>query len=150
MTRSLQKRRGRKRNAAGSGAARKKSRRSNLNQTKTRPVISYAQNFEDVMLNRVFCGRNKGFYVDVGAADPITLSVTKWFYDLGWSGINIEPHPEFYQRLVAMRPKDVNLNCGAGARRGEAAFFELPVKEWSSFDPAVRERATTRGERIIK
>ena len=37
-------------------------------------MISYAQNFEDVMLARVFAGRSDGFYVDVGAADPINLS----------------------------------------------------------------------------
>ena len=44
------------------------------------------------MLARVFAGRRTGFYVDVGAADPVNLSVTKWFYDLGWSGLNIEPN----------------------------------------------------------
>jgi hypothetical protein len=49
-------------------------------------MITYAQNFEDVLLARVFRGRTDGFYVDVGAGDPIELSVTKWFYDLGWSG----------------------------------------------------------------
>src|SRR6266851_465847 len=43
------------------------------------------------MLARVFAGRTAGFYVDVSAADPVNLSVTKWFYDLGWSGLNIEP-----------------------------------------------------------
>jgi len=113
-------------------------------------LVSYAQNFEDVMLYRVFRGSNTGFYVDVGAADPVNLSVTKCFYDLGWSGINIEPHPEFYKRLVAQRPRDTNLNCGAGDRRGEAVFFELPTMEWSSFDPAVRERAIARGEAVTE
>jgi len=52
-------------------------------------MISYAQNFEDVMLNRVFRDRVDGFYVDFGAADPVNLSVTKWFYDLGWTRGNI-------------------------------------------------------------
>jgi len=64
-------------------------------------LISYAQNFEDVMLARVFHGRKNGFYVDVGAADPINLSVTKWFYDLGWSGINVEPNRKLFERLAA-------------------------------------------------
>jgi hypothetical protein len=41
------------------------------------------------MLNRVFAGLTTGFCADVGAADPLNLSVTKWFYDLGWSGLNI-------------------------------------------------------------
>ena len=96
-------------------------------------MISYAQNFEDVMLNRVFRDRTHGFYVDVGAADPVNLSVTKWFYDLGWTGINIEPHPEFFQKLEAERPRDINLNCGAGAINGEAVLREFAMKEWSSF-----------------
>ena len=53
--------------------------------------ISYAQNFEDVMLRRVFAELDTGFYIDVGANDPSADSVTKAFYDAGWHGINIEP-----------------------------------------------------------
>src|ERR1043166_2275289 len=96
-------------------------------------MISYAQNFEDVMLNRVFRDRTDGFYVDVGAADPVNLSVTKWFYDLGWTGINVEPHPEFFEKLQAERSRDLNLHCGAGAADGEAVLNEFSTKEWSSF-----------------
>jgi FkbM family methyltransferase len=116
-------------------------------------MISYAQNFEDVMLSRVFRDR-KGFYVDVGSGDPVNLSVTKWFYDLGWHGINIEPHSGLYNRLVAQRSRDINLGCGAGNARQEARFYELPTMEWSSFDADVQRRATARDEpvteRIVK
>src|SRR2546423_10649850 len=66
-------------------------------------VITYAQNFEDVILARVFSGCTDGFYVDVGAGDPLNLSVTKWFYDLGWDGINIEPNRALFKRLVEAR-----------------------------------------------
>ena len=83
-------------------------------------MISFAQNFEDVMLWRVFRDQPTGFYVDVGAADPTKNSVTKWFYDLGWSGINIEPQPEYFKTLQLQRARDTNLNCGVGAARGEA------------------------------
>jgi FkbM family methyltransferase len=79
-------------------------------------IITYAQNFEDVLLNRVFQGKRSGFYIDVGAHDPEDMSVTKHFYDLGWSGINIEPVPESYARFVAKRPRDVNLKMALGAR----------------------------------
>jgi FkbM family methyltransferase len=111
-------------------------------------LISYAQNFEDVMLARVFAGRNTGFYVDVGAADPVNLSVTKWFYDLGWSGINIEPNKELFVRLAADRPRDINLECGVGAAVSEALFFEPEVSELSTFDArtqALAQRAGTAG-----
>src|SRR4051812_1354714 len=97
-------------------------------------MISYAQNFEDVLLARVFSGRTVGFYVDVGAADPINLSVTKWFYDQGWCGINIEPNRILFERLAADRARDINLECGIGAASGEAPFFEPEVGELSTFD----------------
>jgi FkbM family methyltransferase len=100
-------------------------------------VISYAQNFEDVMLARVFDSRTNGFYVDVGAGDPVNLSVTKWFYDLGWSGINIEPNKTLFKRLVEERPRDINLDCGAGRSRHDAEFLETAIAELSSFDPDV-------------
>ena len=112
-------------------------------------MITYAQNFEDVMLGRVFRDRIDGFYVDVGAGDPVDLSVTKWFYDLGWSGINIDPNATFYQRLVAERVRDVNLSCGVGAIEGEAQYFQLPANELSSFDPDVRARAETAGLSVV-
>jgi len=108
-------------------------------------LISYAQNFEDVMLARVFAGRNTGFYVDVGAADPVNLSVTKWFYDLGWSGLNIEPNKQLFDRLAADRPREINLDCGAGATASEAQFFESDVGELSSFDSRVQANAQNSG-----
>ena len=99
------------------------------------------------MLARVFAGCHSGFYVDVGAADPVNLSVTKWFYDLGWSGLNIEPNKQLFDRLVANRPRDINLDCGVGATASEAQFFEPDVGELSSFDPRVHETAQSRGTR---
>ncbi|HZF37393.1 MAG TPA: FkbM family methyltransferase, partial [Blastocatellia bacterium] len=43
--------------------------------------ISYAQNFEDVMLWRALKHIDRGFYIDVGANDPDLDSVTKAFYE---------------------------------------------------------------------
>src|SRR5229473_2269859 len=97
------------------------------------------------MLARVFAGRNTGFYVDVGAADPVNLSVTKWFYDLGWSGLNIEPNKQLFDRLAADRPRDINLDCGAGATASEAQFFESDVGELSSFDSRVQDNTQSIG-----
>lgn len=110
-------------------------------------LISYAQNFEDVMLARVFADRTTGFYIDVGAADPVNLSVTKWFYDLGWSGLNIEPNKRLFERLAADRTRDINLNCGVGSTTSQMQFFEPEVGELSSFDPHVYETAKNQGAR---
>ncbi|QRX84526.1 FkbM family methyltransferase [Glaciimonas sp. PAMC28666] len=97
--------------------------------------ISYAQNFEDVMLKRAFRGISDGFYIDVGANDPESDSITKAFYDVGWHGINIEPLPEHIAALQAARPRDLNLQCAVGATAGELQLWECDIRGWATLDP---------------
>ena len=54
-------------------------------------MVSYSQNYEDVILQRALRNVSRGFYIDVGAAHPVHDSVTCHFYKSGWSGINIDP-----------------------------------------------------------
>jgi FkbM family methyltransferase len=89
------------------------------------PITSYSDRLEDVMLYRVLRDVCVGFYVDVGANHPQSLSVTKLFYDLGWSGINVEPCPSWFAQLEKARPRDVNLRVAAGADNGEVEFHEI-------------------------
>jgi FkbM family methyltransferase len=103
--------------------------------------ISYAQNFEDVILNRAFKGRDHGFYLDVGAAHPTGHSVTKNFYDRGWRGINIEPGSSMFALIEAERGRDVNLNVGLSRTAGTLTFFEAPDSGGiSTFNAAWREK----------
>jgi len=95
-------------------------------------VISYAQNFEDVMLARAFRGSSRGFYIDVGAMDPVTHSVTCHFYEQGWHGINIEPSAAHFARLAALRPRDTNLNLALGEREELRDFYDVPESGLSS------------------
>ncbi len=103
-------------------------------------MISYAQNFEDVVLARAFSSRASGFYVDVGAMDPTFHSITRHFYDNGWRGINIEPNPEFYLKLLAERPRDLNLHCGVSDEAGIRSFVAFQHEGLSSFDEGVKDR----------
>lgn len=89
-------------------------------------IISFAQNAEDVVLARAFRGQQAGFYVDVGAAHPVDHSVTKHFYDLGWRGVNVEPHPGFLELLERDRPEDTNVGAAISDYRGEATFHLGP------------------------
>lgn len=84
--------------------------------------ISYAQNAEDVVLWRALRHITNGTYVDVGACDPMRYSVTKAFYDRGWSGINVVPAEEYAGQLSALRPRDTTLHVAAGASDGPATF----------------------------
>ncbi len=87
--------------------------------------ISYAQSFEDVLLNRVFRDKVDGFYIDIGALHPTSDSVTKAFYNRGWCGINIEPIQEFYHVFCQDRPRDINLNIAVSNTSGELEFFQV-------------------------
>jgi FkbM family methyltransferase len=87
---------------------------------------SYSQNFEDIILWRSLGHIPNGFYVDVGAHDPEIHSVTKLFYDHGWSGINIEPTLESWERLATARLRDTNLRCLAGSAEGFHNLYIIP------------------------
>ena len=96
--------------------------------------ISYAQNFEDVMLWRALKHIKNGFYIDVGAAWPEEHSVTKAFYDTGWSGVNIEPNPSLIKLLVSQRPRDINLELAVGEKPGLFQFNYIDNTGLSSLD----------------
>ena len=111
-------------------------------------MISYAQNYEDVVLSRVFKDQAQGFYIDVGAWDPTVESVTKHFYDRGWRGINIEPIQALHAKFVQKRPRDVNLCTLVGSRNGSETFHIWNGTGLSAvdehFEPAVLETAGYR------
>ncbi len=85
-------------------------------------MVSYAQNLEDVMIRRALQDISRGFYVDIGAYEAVTDSVTCWFYQNGWRGVNVEPNPALHARLQSDRPEDVNLCCAIGAESGSLPF----------------------------
>lgn len=113
--------------------------------------VSYAQNFEDVLLWRTLGHVTPGFYIDVGANDPDEHSVTKAFYDTGWSGINIEPLQAFHAHFLTKRPRDINLAVAAGAEEGEIVLFDVPaVNGWASSSPDVASMHREEGYDIIE
>ena len=87
--------------------------------------ISYAQNFEDVIIHRVLSEIKNGFYIDVGAANPVIDSVTRAFYDSGWNGINIEPNPQSYLELTRYRQREVNVRVALGREIGKIDFWQM-------------------------
>jgi FkbM family methyltransferase len=107
--------------------------------------ISYAQNFEDVMLWRALKHIDLGFYIDVGANDPDQDSVTKAFYERGWRGINVEPVPQWFERLERARPRDVNLQLALGAEPGEITLYEIPDTGLSTAEKEFAERHEAEG-----
>ena len=100
------------------------------------PFMSYAQNREDVVLARALRPDvRRGFWVDVGAGDPVLDSVTAAFAERGWRGVNVEPLRREHERLCAARPADTNLRVALGARAGMGWLFVEPTETPEGPDP---------------
>jgi len=97
------------------------------------PMQFYSQNFEDVFLWRCFRHLDVGFYVDVGAQYEEADSVTRLFYDIGWSGINIEPVREFAETFKR-RTRDLTVCCAAGSCDAAMSMAVSLVSGLSSLD----------------
>src|SRR5258706_3714671 len=103
-------------------------------------MISYAQNFEDVMLWRALGHVENGFYIDVGAQHPIEDSVSRAFYENGWRGIHIEP-PQFYANLLREnRPDETVLQTAISTEAGVMKLFAIPGTGISTGDPAIAKQ----------
>jgi hypothetical protein len=50
-------------------------------------IVSYSQNFEDVVLSWTLDDEIPGFYTDVGAQHPVVDSASKAFFEHDWHGI---------------------------------------------------------------
>ena len=104
---------------------------------------AYSLDLEDLILFAMLHEIRDGFYIDVGANDPTIDSVTKFFYDRNWHGINIEPIRSRCKLLEESRSRDINLCVGIGSESGEKIFYEIPDLDiLSSFSEEVaRESA---------
>ena len=113
------------------------------------PFVSYAQNQEDVVLARALRPDDRGgFWVDVGAGDPVVDSVTAAFAERGWRGVNVEPLPFEHERLCAERPADTNLRVALGATAALGNLFVEPAENRgaSTMVPELAERYRADGE----
>lgn len=87
--------------------------------------ISYAQNFEDVMLWRALKDVKNGFYIDVGAQDPIVDSISLAFYEHGWRGVHVEPTQQYSKMLRNARPDESVEQVAIGNFEGNLDFYEI-------------------------
>jgi FkbM family methyltransferase len=97
--------------------------------------ISYSQNGEDLVLNRIFDGfRAEGFYVDIGAHHPTRFSNTYLFYLKGWRGINIDAQPGSMVSFIETRPRDINLETGVGTSIDKMLFYQFNEPALNTFN----------------
>ena len=113
-------------------------------------MISFSQNFEDVILERIFKEQKTGFYIDVGAWEETIDSVTKHFYEKGWCGINVEPLPIYYAKYQESRQRDINLNIAVLEKPGATTLYEIPGTGLSTLDQLQSEAHRSKGLEVCE
>ena len=110
----------------------------------TKPLIlSHAQNGEDVVLSRAFADQKAGFYIDIGACDPVEDSVTMHFYERDWHGVNVEPDRNLFEAFLRQRPRDANVCAAVGRIRGRLEFHPTGTRGHGTLDATL---AASRSE----
>lgn len=109
---------------------------------------------KDLEIN-VFKGYKNGFFVDVGAHDGVTINNTLYFEKYNnWTGINVEPIKTVYDKLVANRPNNINLNCAVCNNDGETEFLcnvgytEMISGIKNNFDPRHMQRLERENQQM--
>jgi FkbM family methyltransferase len=114
------------------------------------PFVSYAQNFEDVILWRALKHVEKGTYVDVGAQDPVVDSVSRGFYEQGWRGLHVEASPHYARILRDARPDEVVIEAAVAGEQGVLAFFEFPGTGLGTGDPYIARMHAEAGHAVTR
>jgi len=110
---------------------------------------SNSQLYEDIILDNMLKSKKNGVYIDVGANDPKSWSNTKFFYERGWTGVNIEPNPDLFDKFKKYRSHDINLNIGIGAKKETLPFYQMSDDKISTFDKDEIPEFEKLGHRVV-
>lgn len=112
---------------------------------------SYSQEGEDLVLQRHFGAKPRGFYVEVGSHDPHRFSNTYLFYRRGWRGICIDPLPGSAKAFRLFRPRDVAVEVGVARSDGSMNYYMFNEPALNTFDAALaHDRARLAEYRVTE
>jgi len=98
---------------------------------------SFAQEGEDIVLQRFVANISNGFYVDIGAHHPKRFSNTYLYYIKGWRGINVEPRPGSKKLFDKYRPGDINLELPVNSLEEELTYYMFNEPALNGFSKEV-------------
>ena len=84
---------------------------------------SYSFNAVDLIIDYMFKKKTNGFYLDVGAQNPISNNNTYLLFNRGWNGINIDLDIKNIELFNLARPDDINLNHAISSSSMEKKLY---------------------------
>ena len=87
-------------------------------------MFNSQDNQDKYLETNIFKGYKNGVYVDIGAHDGVSINNTLYFEkNNNWTGINVEPIKNVFDKLIINRPNNINLNCAVCNNDGETDFL---------------------------
>ncbi len=111
---------------------------------------TYSQTGEDVIANFFLEDTKNGFYIDIGANDPIYLNNTYFFYKRGWRGICVEPNAARAKVFGRVRPGDQVVSTGIAGKDGEMDYYEFYPDTLSTFSATEAEEVGKLGHKLME
>lgn len=113
--------------------------------------ISFSQEGEDLVIDRLLDGKKSGFYVEVGAHHPFRYSNSYHFYKKGWRGICIDPLPGTKTMFNRYRPRDIAIELGVSNSCESLTYFMFNEPALNTFDSKLAaERDSKEGYKVIQ
>jgi FkbM family methyltransferase len=104
----------------------------------------YSQHDEELIIRDFFQDKRGGFFVDIGAADPIKNSTTYYLEKhLGWRGIAVDALAQYGPDWARLRPKSEFVNNAITDRSDETMTFYQ--HDWSEVSSLSKEYAAQFG-----
>jgi FkbM family methyltransferase len=113
--------------------------------------VFFSQEGEDALIWRIIGASTdiSRTYVDVGCNHPYRMSNTAFFYRKGWSGVAIDPNPDFGRVFTELRPRDSFVNCGVSTTNGELTYFEFEESLYNTFNKEKADEVGLKHSRLI-
>lgn len=104
-------------------------------------AVFRSQYGEDAFLFDLFEGKRDGVYLEAGAFDGRTLSVTSALEEIGWTGLLVEPTPALAKACRKSRPRSTVVEAAltSPGGPGEIEFCEVTGFEHSGLYSFVRK-----------
>ena len=111
--------------------------------------ISWSQGGEDLALLHAIMEKKNGLFIDIGAHHPSRFSVTRYLYQMGWSGVNVDANQELINAFNEVRTRDVNL-CAAVGLEPKYTFTIFEEAAISTLDSEWRKKFISENNKIVK
>lgn len=115
--------------------------------------MKYSQSDEQLFIEDYFSDKKVGKFIDIGAYDVFKFSNVRRLYELGFSGVLVEPAPQNYKAIAEHYADDERikvLNVAIGETNGEIDFYDCNGDAISTTDEAHKAKWEAAGVKYTK